>query len=212
MEYRQIPVCAGHDDDGDPIIELVEWPFVLPKSLENWLHGRIFMGFRPCAINVFFPKWYCFNFKLFILTLTSYKVQMFLSNGFLRMLLDPDRLEDYWRHMLQEYVGHPASGKTAQSVPLSLYGVLVDFFGLIDPQNVFSFFTGLLLPPQSGDEGQAFGMSYMAFHFQADLSPCPTDAGVSRFLITTVPSNFYVSGKNLEYVYVLCLCPQNKKI
>ena len=40
----------------------------------------------------------------------------------------------------------------------------------------------------------------MAFHFQADLSPCPTDAGVSRFLITTVPSNFYVSGENLEYV------------
>ena len=48
---------------------------------------------------------------------------MFLANGFLSLLVDRDRLQDYWLHMLREYVGHPASGKTACSVPLSLYGV-----------------------------------------------------------------------------------------
>ena len=33
----------------------------------------------------------------------------------------------------------------------------------------------------------------MAFHFQCDLSPCLTNAAASRFLITTIPSCYYVS-------------------
>ena len=45
----------------------------------------------------------------------------------------------------------------------------------------------------AGDEGQALGGSYMAFHFQSDLSPCLKNAGVSRFLITTIPSSYYAS-------------------
>jgi hypothetical protein len=43
-----------------------------------------------------------------------------------------------------------------------------------------------------GDEGQALGGTYMAFHFQSDLSPFIKNAGASRFLITTIPSSFYV--------------------
>ena len=52
VEYRQIPICAGHDDDGNPIIKLADWPFVLPKSLENWLQGGEFYGI-PCALALF---------------------------------------------------------------------------------------------------------------------------------------------------------------
>lgn len=48
---------------------------------------------------------------------------MLLANGFLSLLVDRDRLQDYWSHMLREYVDHPASGKESCSVPVSLYGV-----------------------------------------------------------------------------------------
>ena len=50
---------------------------------------------------------------------------MFLANGFLSLLVDRDRVADYWQHMLREYVDHPAGGRTERSIPLSLYGVLV---------------------------------------------------------------------------------------
>lgn len=47
----------------------------------------------------------------------------------------------------------------------------------------------------AGDEGQALGGTYMAFHWQPDLSPVLKNAGLSlsRFMITTIPSTFYVS-------------------
>lgn len=58
---------------------------------------------------------------------------MFLANGLISLLVDRKRLDDYWQHMLREYMDHPAAGKTERSIPLSLYGVLVglnnlDFF------------------------------------------------------------------------------------
>ena len=49
----------------------------------------------------------------------------------------------------------------------------------------------------SGDEGQALGGTYMAFHFQSDLSPCLTNAAASRFLITTIPSFYYASWQHV---------------
>lgn len=42
VEYRQIPVCIGHDDEGVPLVEFVDWPFVLPKSLVSCLCLCIF--------------------------------------------------------------------------------------------------------------------------------------------------------------------------
>ena len=33
----------------------------------------------------------------------------------------------------------------------------------------------------------------MAFHWQPDLSPALKNAGLSRFMVTTIPSTFYVS-------------------
>ena len=42
LEYREIPICAGHDDEGRPIVELVEWPFILPHSLAACPHEGMF--------------------------------------------------------------------------------------------------------------------------------------------------------------------------
>ncbi len=43
-----------------------------------------------------------------------------------------------------------------------------------------------------GDEGSALGGSYMVFHWQPELAPCPGNSGTSRFLITTIPSSAYM--------------------
>lgn len=37
LAYREIPICTGQDDEDNPVIELVEWPFVLPHLLVTWL-------------------------------------------------------------------------------------------------------------------------------------------------------------------------------
>ena len=58
----------------------------------------------------------------------------------------------------------------------------------------------------AGDEGQALGGSYMAFHFQSDLSPCLKNAGASRFLITTIPSSYYASRWNIWVQSFLWSC------
>ncbi|CAK9010222.1 Uncharacterized protein SCF082_LOCUS10582 [Durusdinium trenchii] len=47
----------------------------------------------------------------------------------------------------------------------------------------------------------------MTFHFQCDLSPALTNAGVSRFLITTIPSTLYIydeEGTNLTLQAAAC--------
>ena len=33
IEFRELPMCVGHDQDGQPIVEIVSWPFVLPKTI-----------------------------------------------------------------------------------------------------------------------------------------------------------------------------------
>lgn len=38
IEYRQIPICTGHDDNLDPIVEVVDWPFILPKAFDSGPH------------------------------------------------------------------------------------------------------------------------------------------------------------------------------
>lgn len=37
LEYRAIPICTGHDEEDRPIIELVEWPFILPHTFATCL-------------------------------------------------------------------------------------------------------------------------------------------------------------------------------
>lgn len=54
----------------------------------------------------------------------------------------------------------------------------------------------LLTPSISGDEGQALGDSYMSFHFQPDLSPWLSNAGVSLYQKITF---FFTKPPNLSW-------------
>ena len=33
LDYLDLPICTGHDDDGNPIVEIQQWPFLLPSDL-----------------------------------------------------------------------------------------------------------------------------------------------------------------------------------
>ena len=33
IELRDLPMCVGHDQDGQPMVEIVSWPFILPKTI-----------------------------------------------------------------------------------------------------------------------------------------------------------------------------------
>ncbi|CAK9015524.1 unnamed protein product, partial [Durusdinium trenchii] len=91
-------------------------------------------------------------------------VQCLLDEGFLHFICNPAELVGYWDQLLRDFPQHPASQRRNNSFPISLYG----------------------------DEGSALNASWMTFHFQCDLSPALTNAGVSRFLITTIPSTLYI--------------------
>jgi hypothetical protein len=45
VEYREIPICSGFDDEGRPIVEFVEWPFVLPHLLVTGQSVRCFLNY-----------------------------------------------------------------------------------------------------------------------------------------------------------------------
>ena len=47
-----------------------------------------------------------------------------LKNGFLKLLVQLDKLEAYWTNMLKEYPGHPVASLTRSAAPISIYGVL----------------------------------------------------------------------------------------
>lgn len=122
-----------------------------------------------------------------------------VNGGFLKMLLQLDKVETYWVHMLRDFPGHPARNMPKESAPLCLYGRSTDFLlgwgdniATHDQSKLFV----LTRSRVRGDEGQALGESFMAFHWQPALSPCPKNAGVSRFMITTIPSSHYVSWPN----------------
>lgn len=36
VKYLELPMCTGHSDSGEPIIEVKPWPFLLPSDLETW--------------------------------------------------------------------------------------------------------------------------------------------------------------------------------
>jgi len=52
------------------------------------------------------------------------EAQALLDDGFLDILVDLSKMDEYWAHMLQEYPGHPAAANQARSVPIMLYGHL----------------------------------------------------------------------------------------
>ena len=51
-----------------------------------------------------------------------------IQNGFLNVLVQLDKMVDYWHHMLKEFPDHPAASMVSASAPLSLYGALVSVF------------------------------------------------------------------------------------
>ena len=51
-----------------------------------------------------------------------------INSGFLTMLVQMDKLDDYWNHMLRDFPDHPAKEETMQSVPICLYGSLISNF------------------------------------------------------------------------------------
>ena len=53
------------------------------------------------------------------------QVAALIQNGFLNVLVQLDKIMDYWHHMLKEFPDHPASSMVSASAPLSLYGALV---------------------------------------------------------------------------------------
>ena len=136
-----------------------------------------------------------------------------VEEGYLSLLAgDLGGLEAYWRQLLLDFPGHPAHGHEAESIPLTLYGLLLHDSPMVfspehqeTPEEIASqiwdcYFPSTPKTPEkfvsqvwdrstSGDEGNAFRSSWMTFHFQPDLSPLLTNSACSRFLITTVPSS-----------------------
>ena len=49
-----------------------------------------------------------------------------IRNGFLDVLVQLDKVVNYWHHMLKEFPDHPAASMVSACAPLSLYGALVN--------------------------------------------------------------------------------------
>ena len=208
LEYRSIPVCSGHTDEGAPIIELVEWPFVMPCTLATGL----------CILKTCFQKhWIAFRWKHIPMGLSWLEDCMILPvwrslqcwkmaswsywcnwTSWKRtgLICWRSTLAILW-HLWLVQLRLSASMESWMDICFLIWGFDTFFLEMLT-----RFFTGQVLKPvrralfvcisaMRGDEGQALGGTYMAFHFQSDLSPFIKNAGASRFLITTIPSTFY---------------------
>ena len=71
--------------------------------------------------------------------LPNLKVRAMLKNGFLKLLVQLDKLEAYWTNMLKEYPGHPAASMIRSAAPISIYGVLVGCFLIAGPPPFFKW-------------------------------------------------------------------------
>ena len=49
-----------------------------------------------------------------------------VSQGYLALLGELGALRAYWNQLLLDFPGHPAHGQEHRSIPLSLYGLLID--------------------------------------------------------------------------------------
>lgn len=128
IQHRQLPICTGYSSTGNPIVELVGWPFILPKTMAS---GWVFL-------NLIHVLWILdLEYSLFVEGSCSYRISLYtvdckwwaqaaalLNHGFLPLLVQLGKIENYWGHLLKEYPNHPAESKRKQSIPLSLYGVL----------------------------------------------------------------------------------------
>ena len=114
MSYHDLPICTGYDDDGKPVIEMKSWPFVLPNNMATGLTFKVYIDIYSwqtltCCIFVFSD--YSLSLEHPI------EAQALLDDGFLDILVDLSKLDEYWAHMLQEYPGHPAAAKPSEVSP-----------------------------------------------------------------------------------------------
>ena len=119
LSYHDLPLCTGHDDDGTPVVEMKPWPFLLPNKMVWGLLSRLqFALILPhisCSLGfIFFLDPVCMVLE----------AQALLDDGFLDILADLSKLDEYWAHMLQEYPAHPAAANHSRSIPIMLYGHL----------------------------------------------------------------------------------------
>ena len=35
ITYLELPLCVGHDDHGSPVLEVKQWPFLLPSDMDT---------------------------------------------------------------------------------------------------------------------------------------------------------------------------------
>ena len=107
IQYLDLPICVGHQPDGEPVVEIKQWPFLLPSDLASWINS--YAKPFPCRLNHSCPS----------------KAQALLDEGYLEVLLDTEQdglLDNYWDHMLRDYPDHPARLKPKTSLPITLYG------------------------------------------------------------------------------------------
>ena len=54
-----------------------------------------------------------------------FQVQSLLDGGYLKLLMDFEKSEEYWTNMLKDFPEHPAKqSPNSCSIPLTLYGGL----------------------------------------------------------------------------------------
>ena len=54
IELRDLPMCVGHDQDGQPMVEIVSWPFILPKTIVPGKKIKVCMQYKD---NMFSLIW-----------------------------------------------------------------------------------------------------------------------------------------------------------
>ena len=114
IQYLDVPMCVGHSADGTPVVEIKQWPFLLPSDMAPW-------NFNPKdSPKTFFLKhfnwWAEFNLRS--------EAQTLVDEGYLSIILDFERMATYWDHMLLDFTDHPARLSPTTSMPISLYGNL----------------------------------------------------------------------------------------
>lgn len=114
LEYVPLPMISGIRDNGDPDVELVRWPFLMPEKFAPCLELQTM---SLCRDNVF-------ELGLAHATFPT-KVQSVLDHGCLDDLVDLGENPSYWEHILQDYPDHPLVSdleKRSISFGATLYG------------------------------------------------------------------------------------------
>lgn len=161
LTYIPLPMTTGTLPDGKDIVEIVNWPFVLPESFASWLHSRQTIATRTGSLSKLMAIDQALLFWFWVP-----KANAALNSGYLAHLVDVAKLQDYWDHMLRDYPNHPlANAKERWS---SSFGV--------------TFYA---------DEAKVNNENFMHLMWTSDLSPHLSHALASRILITVLPESQY---------------------